>query len=187
MPGEACEHGTDHDDPAVTPLAHAGQGELAQSHRPDDIRPKQAVDGLGRKLFERAGLALAGVVDENVDLGELVSEGLDAVGISEVQAKITHAGDPLGLPDPFRVSTRRQDRVTSVCQHPDQCGTDAGGAACDEHSEIRISHGQRPARSTSAASSSDAVRPAPELLATDRPARIPEKMHPPRKVPSSAL
>lgn len=62
----ALINGDIHDSPGAGP-AHARQYALGQAEQPEDIGFELAADIIDRKRLERAGLAVAGIVDQRAD------------------------------------------------------------------------------------------------------------------------
>src|SRR2546422_5644659 len=62
----------DRDDVPRTLLAHYGQDRTRDIHRADEVGGELLLDVVGRQLFEEAGVEVASVVDQDVDVAEPV-------------------------------------------------------------------------------------------------------------------
>ena len=149
-PREAGEHRPDHDDASPAACTHSGQNQLAQPDRSEHIRAEEPLDGLGRQLFERTGLALTGIVDEHIDAVEqaeipkFLCQRVRTCGVGQIESQIPDAGDPLGRFEAVGVPAGRQYRAALRCQRLGDGSADSRGAAGDEDGEFSTSHVSSP-------------------------------------------
>ncbi len=95
---------SDGDDRPRSPGTHAGEHELCQPYRAEEVHLEQRFHALEGKLLDRPDLAAARVVDEDVDVSRRGRASLDARRVPELEGHPPYAFQAVGRGDGRRIA-----------------------------------------------------------------------------------
>jgi hypothetical protein len=128
----------DVDDRATAPLAHLGQDRLDQRGRAEEVGGKQLLDLVVGCLLDGGAVAMAGVIDQDIDDAEAFLGGPHDVTHPGVVGDIERERQRrIGVPsgeifDPGRVTSRHHNPLATVQGRGGKRSPQAGRAASDE-------------------------------------------------------